>query len=889
MAVVGHVVGQGDRWAASAAVPDEAPGSIRGWAARVRAFLPRGNTLDEETFGRRHLLLCWILGLHVPGLFAFGVWLDVGPQHAALEVVVPAACLVFARLGREHRRLSSFFVAAGLVYCSSVLVHLSYGSIEAHFHFFILIGLIALYQDWVPFLWNAVFTVVSHGIGGTLDPERMYNHAAGQHRPWVWALIHGVSVLAACIGVLVFWRSNENVQGRALRLADDLANSELGKVQVEADRRRAMSQLLVNLARRNQSLLNRQLSLLAELEQREVEPDALASLFQLDHVATRIRRNAESLLVLSGDEPPRRWGRPVPLPEVVRAAAAEVEDYRRVEIMVDERLEVAGRAVADLAHLLAELIENATMFSPPKSPVRVRSHMAPSTTPAHVISIEDTGIGMSEANRQAANVILASTDDVGTLESRLGFHVVSRLARRYGLQVHLVETPGGGTTALVSLSNDLVSVRPAQPVAVAAGGAALDPATTETPSVPPPPPPPPARPPAGYTPALDPGSLVREAVDVLGPPAAFGAGAPGGEGPPPVFLVTGRQPFPAPPSPRLPLVPRLPAPIPPPGGLPPGRGGISDGVGSPPSGPPIDPHGQRRLPAPLPPGSLQPGGSSGPRGRERGPDALPPGSVPSGEPDARDGRGPTPTSAPASRWSGWPPGPPSPEAVPPGDLPPGVSLASEVRDLDPSASPRPFPSGAPHEASGGDPSWPGSPTSDNEASSETPASPFTTDAAVARSADMSQSDPGSGQAPAPEGPAGSDAAARLTSSSLDEGDPSEAEPPEPLESSGPGPQLTRRVPGEALAAARGQPAPAPEGPRASPPSSDAPASTSGGRDEESAPGATAGRIERTRERARVSAMLSRFQASQRAGRAYTEARSDDRHADDPADTHADEE
>jgi len=564
MSGVRHQLGQGRLPTGRTGAPAGDVRSLRRALDTLRAWFPRGNTLDDETFRRRHLLLCCILGLHVPALFVFGIVQGVSAGHAAVEVTAPATCLVVAHLARDHRRWAAFFVAAGLVYCSSVLVHLSYGSIEAHFHFFILIGLIALYQDWVPFLWNAVFTVVSHGIGGTLDPERMYNHPAAQNRPWVWALVHGMSVLAACIGVLVFWRSTEKAQRRAQLLATELATSELEKVQVEADRRRSMSQLMVNLARRNQSLLSRQLSLIAELEQREVQPDALAGLFQLDHMATRIRRNAESLLVLSGDEPPRRWGQPVPLPEVVRAAASEVEDYRRIEIMVDERLEVVGRAVADLAHLLAELIENATVFSPPASPVRVRSHPSDGygqAGPAHVLSIEDTGIGMNESDRRAANEILAAVDDAGVLETRLGFHVVNRLARRYGMHVQLSETPGDtGITALVTLPGDLVGAPVRQPAAVSVGaGATLD-GTNGLPTLPP----------TGHTghvptattprslanaSADDISALVRTAADVLSVPAALAAGQPNNEFRIPGFLLTGADGLPPPKSPR----PRKPA------------------------------------------------------------------------------------------------------------------------------------------------------------------------------------------------------------------------------------------------------------------------------------------------------------------------------------------
>ena len=445
-------------------------------------YLPRGNTLDDETFRRRHLLLCWVLALHIPPLFAFGLWQGYDVGHMVLELTPPTAALVFARLAR-NRRLAGFFVSFGLIFCSYLLVHLSQGSIEAHFHFFILIGLIVLYQDWVPLLWNTLFTVVSHGVGGVIDPSGVYNHYAAQNNPWLWAGIHGVSVLAACVGVTIFWKNTEMEQHRSARLASDLAESELAAVQAQAAQRQSISDLFVNLARRNQSLLDRQLALISELEQHENKPEALSDLFQLDHLATRIRRNAESLLVLSGDEPPRLWGRPVPLSEVVRAAAAEVEDYPRVEVLVSDYLEVSGRVVADLSHLLAELIENATMFSPPTSGVRVRTHLVPGEGRTFLLSIEDTGIGLSDEHMQVANELLANPPDLDPRRSTLGFHVVGRLAVRLGLRVNLAHTPGGGVTALVTLPPDVVSERrlpasevasPAFPASALGGAGAYD-------------------------------------------------------------------------------------------------------------------------------------------------------------------------------------------------------------------------------------------------------------------------------------------------------------------------------------------------------------------------------------------------------------------------------
>ncbi|MGH9210535.1 MAG: sensor histidine kinase [Acidimicrobiales bacterium] len=432
---------------------NERPGLIRRAIAVVRAYVPRGNTLDAERFAQRHRLLCWVLGLHVPALFAYALWQGFGVGHATTEVAAPVAALTFAQLTR-NRRAAALLVTAGLVFCSSVLVHLSGGTIEAHFHFFVLIGLIALYQDWVPFLWNVGFTVLSHGAGSAIGANLMYNHTAAQNRPWSWAVIHGVAVLAACVGVVIFWKNTELEQRRNTTLA-----AELAAAHAQAAQRRSVSQLFVNLARRNQSLLDRQLALITELEQVERTPETLGGLFRLDHLATRIRRNAESLLVLAGDDSPRSWGHPVPLGEVVRAAAAEVEDYRRVDVQVSEHLELAGRAVADVAHLLAELIENATVFSPPSSIVVVRSYSAPGPRSASVLSVEDRGIGMTDADRQAANDLLADPPELDLRGTRLGFHVVGRLARRYGLGVSLASTPGGGVTALLTLPDDLVGER----------------------------------------------------------------------------------------------------------------------------------------------------------------------------------------------------------------------------------------------------------------------------------------------------------------------------------------------------------------------------------------------------------------------------------------------
>ena len=413
----------------------------------LRAWLPLGNTLDDEAFAERHLLLRLVLGFHIPALALFAFLRGVTPAGSAAAVVLPVVCVVAASVFRE-RRVRAVFVTAGLLWCSAALVHVSGGAMEAHFHFFIVVGLVALYQDWPPFLFAIAFSVLSNGIAGTVDPGSVSDHGGS---PWPWALLEGAAIVLASAAQVLFWRATERSQAKAAALAADLVLAE-----EQSARRASVSELFVNLARRNQSLLDRQLALIDDLEQAERDPDALAELFKLDHLATRIRRNAESLLVLSGEEPARRWGAPVALAEVARAAVAEVEDFNRAVITVDEGVAVSGRAVADLAHLLAELVENATTFSPPTLPVHIRGRRT--TDGRCLLMIEDRGIGMSQPELVAVNERLAAAPEADVeLDRRLGFRVVARLAARYGVRVALAETPGGGITAVVSVPADLVA------------------------------------------------------------------------------------------------------------------------------------------------------------------------------------------------------------------------------------------------------------------------------------------------------------------------------------------------------------------------------------------------------------------------------------------------
>ena len=219
--------------------------------------------------------------------------------------------------------------------------------------------------------------------------------------------------------------------------------------------KKGIGDLYVNLARRNQSLLDRQIGLLDDMEATVEDPDELGSLFELDHLATRMRRNAESLLVMSGAEQPRQWGSAVPVIDVVRASAAEIADFARVTYFgFDGDIAVVGNAVADVTHLLAELLENATGFSPPQSPVVVAGRAADRR---FLITITDEGIAMDEARLADANALLARPPAPGLALSRtLGLHVVAHLAARYGIHVQL-RRASTGLAAIVALPATLLA------------------------------------------------------------------------------------------------------------------------------------------------------------------------------------------------------------------------------------------------------------------------------------------------------------------------------------------------------------------------------------------------------------------------------------------------
>lgn len=265
-------------------------------------------------------------------------------------------------------------------------------------------------------------------------------------------------------------RDELSVLANSLNTMQDAAvHLAAGQAQL---RRQNVARTFVSLGRRNQNLINRQLEFITQLEQNEDDADTLQNLFRLDHLATRMRRNAENLLVLAGEKTPRRWAKPIAIRDVIRAAASEIGDYRRVRISDLDDATVSGNLATDLSHLLAELLENAGTFSPPNSPIDV---LGQRTETHYRLAIIDQGIGMDPAALAEANDRLANPADFSDAPSAyLGLFVVGHLARQLNITVRLANSEpvnvtsseSGGTIAFIDLPVSVLSTDAATPVDV---------------------------------------------------------------------------------------------------------------------------------------------------------------------------------------------------------------------------------------------------------------------------------------------------------------------------------------------------------------------------------------------------------------------------------------
>ncbi|RKT11563.1 signal transduction histidine kinase [Streptomyces sp. 1114.5] len=265
------------------------------------------------------------------------------------------------------------------------------------------------------------------------------------------------------------WAPSRRVGDEVQQTADGLAavrQAAVAAIVHQAQGREGTKKVFLNIARRTQILIHRQISMLDALEREHEEPELLRELFAVDHLATRMRRNAENLVILGGALPARRWRNAVPMVNVLRSAVSETENYARVVVQGVPRASLSGQAVADVIHLIAELIENGTTFSPPYTQVQVSAQEVPKGL---AVEVEDRGLGMTGEEYERLNEYLANPPelDVSALgdDLRLGLFVVARLAARHDIQVTLRPSPYGGTRAVVLVPSVLLE-QPEQPAAV---------------------------------------------------------------------------------------------------------------------------------------------------------------------------------------------------------------------------------------------------------------------------------------------------------------------------------------------------------------------------------------------------------------------------------------
>ncbi len=452
-----------------------------------------------------------------------------------------------------------------------------------------------------------------------------------------------------------------SVQETALRLAVE-----------QAVLRRNIADSFVNLGRRNQNLLGRQLDFITELESNETDPDTLASLFRLDHLATRMRRNAESLLVLAGIDPPRKWAAPVRLTDVIRAALGEVEDYQRVTLREVQPATVLGSVAADLAHLIAEFVENALTFSPPNETVSVSGRAVES---GYRLAVVDHGLGMDHDDIEQANRRLVGAESFTIAPSKyLGHYVAGNLAARHGVRLMLANMPGTGVAATIDLPPALLTADPA-------GDPITDPnATAVGPGAPPRAPTPDAVVPAQGGPAVPP----MPAVTFSGPAAAPVGPVAAPTGPP-----MAPAPWPAAPAPPAPPTPVAAAPA------------AHAGADLPVTPPAAD------AACPWRPSPSEPKPARGPRAPRRGPATTPtlrwPGASAPPVPACRCWAAPPPPRA-------WPAGAPpaaSPSASGGPSRPPATTAGAPAARAGPACGARRAPRRRPPTTP--TPSWPTSP------------------------------------------------------------------------------------------------------------------------------------------------------------------------------------
>ncbi|MEY2421231.1 MAG: two-component system, NarL family, sensor histidine kinase BarA [Acidimicrobiaceae bacterium] len=368
--------------------------------------LPRGGALPEDVWRQRHRGILVLLWLHVPAVFIIAMAQDVGVAHTAVETGIVVALAALATESREHRRLSTIIAVVGLLTCSAELVHLSHGLIEMHFHYFVMVGVVTLYQDWQPFLLAIGYVVLQHGVAGVVSPESVYNHPEAVAQPWKWAAIHGLFILGMSAAGIITWRLNESLleaateREKALRASE----SELRASNEQLARSDALKGVFIGTVSHE---LNTPLTAITGFTQLLAQNwDSLSDEKRLE-MLERIDRNSRMLgglisEVLDFSRLERGHSRLRADPVNVGQLVAGVVDQlgvvlarHRVSVVVVEDATVDGDTDA-LTRVVSNLLTNAAKFSPDGATIHVTVGAEGSVG---TVTIDDNGPGVPADER----------------------------------------------------------------------------------------------------------------------------------------------------------------------------------------------------------------------------------------------------------------------------------------------------------------------------------------------------------------------------------------------------------------------------------------------------------------------------------------------------------
>lgn len=406
----------------------------------VLARLPRGHALDDAAWAPRHRLLLWLLAAHIPVLVATG-WLLDASFPTALTLVLPVAAALLIAVGQRSRLVCSVAVTLGLVYSASVLVHFTGGRVEAHFHYFVVLGFAALYQDWRPYLLAVGYVVLGHTVVGALVSGSIFDHPSALGRPWLWALIHAGFVLATSTAHLIFWKQTERQQQAAEASFAKLYQGERAVVAQLRQAQRVKNELIGVVGHEFRTPLTSIQGFARTLEARHerMDDDAIQTCTQaIEREAKRLTRMVANVLAASEDMVPSDSD-VCRVADVARRVAAEIVETMptaasilRVHVAEDHAVRMRAEHAQ---HVLFSLLDNAVKFAVPESDVRLTSRRE-----ADMIVVEVTNVGspISPADRERifeAFVQGDSSDSRRYGGMGLGLHIARTIVEAYSGRV----------------------------------------------------------------------------------------------------------------------------------------------------------------------------------------------------------------------------------------------------------------------------------------------------------------------------------------------------------------------------------------------------------------------------------------------------------------------